>query len=364
MITYCTNIHPGESWQEVFSNISIHTLKVKEAVSPDEPFPIGLRLSNIAAQEIDEYTSKAFMAWCIQNDCYVPTINGFPYGSFHNRTVKENVYLPDWRSRSRADYTKRLADLLDEWLPGGITGSISTVPVGFRNNFGSDDFSVVRQNLLSVIEHFDSLRQKSGKEIILSLEPEPGCVLESTEDAVQFFQRMGFPKELQDCIGLCFDCCHMAVEFENPAEALSLLSGAGIRTGKVQVSSALRLKHFDRETVKGLSESCYLHQVVIRDQRGTLTRYNDIPEAISKHKAGIDDEECRIHFHVPIFIDRTDCYDTTRFFIEETLTLFDRETLLEVETYTWQVLPKELQKETVTESIIREICWLKEQLYE
>ena len=153
MITYCTNIHAGESWDETFLNVSTHCLTVKEAVSPDAPFPIGLRMSNHAAHEIDDYASKTFKDWCIKNDCYVPTINGFPYGSFHTGPVKEHVYLPDWRSQERVDYTKRLAALLDAWLPIGITGSISTVPVGFKSEVRSQK-SEVRQNLIKPLNIF------------------------------------------------------------------------------------------------------------------------------------------------------------------------------------------------------------------
>lgn len=370
MITYCTNIHSGESWDEIFLNLKTHSLTVKEAVSPNEPFPIGLRLSNRAAMEIDEKASNEFYEWCQENGCFVPTINGFPYGSFHSIPIKENVYLPDWRYFERVEYTKKLADLLEQWLPEGITGSISTVPVGFRchinislplfNKGEMGGLGIVRQNLINVLEHIDRLRQKSGKEIILSLEPEPGCVIETTEDVVRFFEQMNFPKGLRGGIGICYDCCHQAVEFEDPGESLALLAGANIRIGKAQVSSALRLNNFDHNILERFAEPYYLHQVVIKNQYGNLTRYNDIPDALLANKVNMG-EEWRIHFHVPIFIDNMGTYGTTRFFIEEILPLVDRHILLEVETYTWHVLPPELHTEKVAQSIIREIQWVNSQ---
>ena len=133
MITYCSNIHPGESFEETFLNLQTHLPAVKKAVSPDQPFPIGLRLSNRAAFEINEKISIEFREWCERHDCFVPTINGFPYGPFGSSPIKERVYLPDWRHFERVIYTKRLATLMDSWLPPKVKGSISTVPIGFKN---------------------------------------------------------------------------------------------------------------------------------------------------------------------------------------------------------------------------------------
>jgi len=217
---------------------------------------------------------------------------------------------------------------------------------------------MVRLNLIDVLEHMNVLQQKSGKEIILALEPEPGCVLESTEDAIHFFEQMAFPDELKDGIGLCFDCCHQAIEFEQPSESLKQLSNAGIRLAKVQLSSALRLQNFDRPMLAKFCEPTYLHQVVIRQPNGALCRYDDLPDALQRHRAG-DGEEWRVHFHVPIFMDGTEEQGTTRFFIQEILPLMDNHVLLEVETYTWEILPPELKGKTVTESIVREIQWVK-----
>jgi hypothetical protein len=358
VITYCTNIHPGESWQEAFENLRLHIPAVKSAVSPHDPFPVGLRLSSRASLEIGDGQSALFAAWLAEQGLFVPTINGFPYGAFHSSPVKERVYLPDWRTPERVEYTKRLAGLLDAWLPEAVTGSISTVPVGFRPCIGEGDLETVRANLLAVLEHLDQLRQRSGRLIVLALEPEAGCYLESCRDVVDFFRLMAFPHELAQGIGLCYDCCHQAVQFEDPASSLALLAGSGIAIPKVQVSSALRLKDPDRESLAAMGEPCYLHQVVIRSVQGELARYDDLPQALRDH-SGLAGDEWRIHFHVPVFEERMDAFHTTRFFIPELLPLLEGNTLLEVETYSWNALPSELRTESVTRSIIREIQWLR-----
>jgi hypothetical protein len=357
MITYCTNIHPGESWGETFKNLQIYIPPVAADVSPLAPFPVGLRLSNYAALEIDERVSAEFTEWLQRTNTFVPTLNGFPFGSFHRSVVKESVYLPDWRDGERADYTVRLADLLDSWLPEDVQGSISTVPIGFKRGFKVVE-GAVRANLMRVLEHLDRLRQKSGKLILLALEPEPGCLLETVHEVISYFERMAFPDELSRGFGICFDCCHQAVEFENPFHSLKLLAEAGITVAKIQVSSALRIINPARALLEKFCEPRYLHQVVIRDETGTLRRYDDLPEALRDHHSG-DGDEWRIHFHVPIFIERMAPFETTGYFIKEMLPLIDPHVLLEVETYTWDVLPPELRLPSVTQSIIREIQWLK-----
>jgi sugar phosphate isomerase/epimerase len=376
MITYCTNIHPGESWQEIFGNLKRHLPAIKAAVSPGAPFPVGLRLSARAAGEIDAAAGAEFSRWLEQNDLFVPTVNAFPFGSFHVSPVKERVYLPDWRHAERADYTRQVASHLDRWLPEGVRGSLSSVPVAFRADFNGDDFPAVRRNLQAVLEHLDRLRQKSGKEILLALEPEPCCLLETTTELIDFFERLNFPDRLRQGLGICLDCCHHAVEFEDPARTLALLAGAGIPIAKVQVSSAPALRSPDSVNLALFDEPCYLHQVVVCDREGTLARYPDLPPALqaaaARAQAGgtgvaigntsplAPGEEWRIHFHIPIFLERTERFGTTRYFIEEIIPLLDEDTLLEVETYSFDVLPEGLRYAGVQACIIREISWLQE----
>jgi hypothetical protein len=361
LITYCSNIHRGESWAETFAALRTRIPRIKSAVSPDHSFPIGLRLSARAARELAAGETVRFAGWLRDQACFVPTINGFPYGDFHGTRVKDEVYLPDWRSRKRTDYTKLLATLLAGLLPDNASGSISSVPIGFKAHHAGEDHLLSRGNLLEVLLHLERLRQERGVDIVLALEPEPACVLESAADLVRFLEWMDFPEALRDRIGICLDCCHLALQFEEPAVVLAQLADAGVRIGKVQLSSALRQRHDRREELACFQEPCYLHQVVVRKQDGLLSRYDDLPDALQRHQ-GEGEEEWRCHFHVPLFVERTEQYQTTRFFVEQLLPLLDRSILLEVETYTWEVLPPELRLDEVAESIIREIRWVQERV--
>src|SRR5260221_12740422 len=128
-LAYCTNIHRGETWSETFEGLQKYTLAVRERVCPGKPYAIGLRLSNRAATELSEHTRLLeFQRWLSNHNCYVFTINGFPYGEFHGTRVKEQVYRPDWTSPERLAYTNLLFDLLAELVPAGVEGSGSTPP--------------------------------------------------------------------------------------------------------------------------------------------------------------------------------------------------------------------------------------------
>ncbi len=362
LITYCTNVHPGDSWSETFAALDRHIPAIKRAVAPNEPFPIGLRLSHRAAEELVQDGARSFTHWLAENDCFVPTLNGFPYGDFHAHRVKQDVYLPDWRSPERAAYTVLLADLLADWLPEGMTGSISTVPIGFKEVLGKQDLPEVRRQISLALSHLARIKQMRGREIILALEPEPGCFLETTEEVCRFFDELALPSDQRELLGICYDCCHQAVEFEDPAESVRRLADAGIRIAKVQVSSALSLTAPTQDLLNRFDEPRYLHQVVVRDGNGSMHRYTDLPEARDRRKVA-PGEEWRCHYHVPIFLARAGYCGTTQFFLEALLPHLPPDVLLEVETYTWDVLPDELRLPTVTESIIREFGWLTEQLH-
>lgn len=361
-LTYCTNIHPGESWADVLRNVHDHALIVKQALAPNEPFPLGVRLSAQAACELDADEIGRFNDWCAASGLYVLTLNGFPHGAFHGTAVKRAVYQPDWRDPARAAYTRRLADVLARWTPPGNTSSISTVPVAFADDFSQDGWVQVRANLLETLKHLASLHENGGPLIRLALEPEPGCVLERIDDVPAFFERMAWPEALANYIGICFDCCHQAVEFEDSAASLRLLADAGVRIVKVQVTSALRAVGADIANLLAFDEPTYLHQAVLRTADERLLRFNDLPELGQWLARGEPAEECRVHFHVPVFLEDLATVGTTRAFLEDCLPRLDRTIPLEVETYSFNVLPPDLRLGSVADSLVRELGWVREQL--
>jgi len=388
-LTYCTNIHAGESWPEVRRTIEGPVTAVKRAVAADVPFGVGLRLSARAAMELTDGSELAdFRALLGDRGMYVFTINGFPYGAFHATRVKEAVYLPDWLDDARLVYTTTLAELLAALLPSEMAlGTVSTVPGAFRDRVGSTaDVEAMGDRIVRAAAAFHELRERTGKTIALALEPEPFCHFETIAETVAFFEQRLFSQQavarfaaltrtsnsladeaLHRHLGVCFDACHMAVEFEEPRAAIGRLRSAGISIGKIQISAGLQVD-FARSDVlaplRAFADDVYLHQVVER-RRGGFVRYLDLPQALAAADPSDLERVWRIHFHVPVFRDSLGPFSGTQPYLRELLQIL-RDTAasphLEVETYTWDVLPEEYRRDGVVAAVIRELEWVKKEL--
>ena len=376
-LAYCTNIHAGETWAETLDSLNRHTLSVRDAVAPGEPFAIGLRLGDSVSRELlDRNTLLDFKRWLERNQCYVFTINGFPYGRFHGTRVKEQVYRPDWTTPERLEYTRRLFTILAELLevaPDGCEGSVSTLPGSFKAFApGEDGERVIRQNLWDCVDHIEAVSIASGRGLHLGLEPEPLCLLETTSEAVTFFEKLGAERPGDDRwrtrLGVNYDVCHQACEYENPAESLRALHENGIRLSKVHLSSALRVTPTPevREALHRFADDVYLHQVIAR-AGDELRRYSDL-EAVLSAPVRPDENEWRIHFHVPLHMEDDRLFGTTSDATREVLAVLAADPTrcqhLEMETYTWGVLPPSLRSRDVIEQLRAEYAWCLAELEE
>lgn len=382
-LTYCTNIHPGESWRAMADALSAHLPAIKLAVSPGAPFGLGLRIAADAAETLKAPGARAELADLLaETGTYLFTINGFPFGSFHGTRVKENVYAPDWSTPERLAYTDGLADLLAGFLPEEVgMGSISTVPVTFRGWADEARLEAAVENLIGHAALLVDIERERGRHIALALEPEPCCYLETIEETVRFFEDRLFVRSacrrladragmsmagteaaLRRHLGVCYDVCHAAVEFEDPAGSLALLEGADITIPKLQLSSALRIAAMDgaaAAALKPFEEPVYLHQVV-EQAPDRLTRYLDLPEALAEVRAATG-REWRVHFHVPVFLAELEAFSTTQDFLRQVIARHRERPVsphLEVETYTWDVLPRDYRTVEVDEAIARELNWV------
>jgi sugar phosphate isomerase/epimerase len=359
-LTYCTNIHPGESWAEIEANFR-HVIAVKAKLCPDAPFGVGLRLSARAAHELADGALPALQRLLAHHGLYVFTINGFPYGTFHGAPVKEAVYRPDWREPERVAYTNQLADLLAQLLPDGVDGTISTVPGCFRARAdGGAALPEIAANLERAAAHCAALARTTGKRITIALEPEPCCVIETVDEAIALFRDHLADSPHRAHLGLCLDACHAAVEYEDLPAALARLRAAGIAIAKLQLSAGLRIAPVgdaQRTALVRFADDVYLHQVVAR-RAGELVRYVDLPAALADPAAS---DEWRVHFHVPIVRDDLGAFASTQDFLAELLAIqraTPLSTQLEVETYTWNVLPPELRDQPITDAIADELRWV------
>ena len=370
-LAYCTNIHPAESWEETLEVLKTDVLAVRDRISPNSPFAIGLRLSARAAEELigpDGVNLRLFKAWLFEENCYVFTINGFPYGAFHGERVKEKVYQPDWTTEARLTYTNNLFIIIAELCTEETGGSVSTLPGSFKE-FGADE-NLIFANLYACARFIETMGAESGKDLHLGLEPEPLGHFENTKETLAFFESFFAwceARELRtDCvtrhIGINYDTCHFALEFEDCHASLKALTDAGLRISKIHLSNALSFDPQNDEALKAIrqfDEPTYLHQVILNTE--PLTRFKDLPDFDGETSA----REGRIHFHVPLYSEPLAPLGSTLNHAEAALSYLKEfpETCphLEIETYTWGVLPDHLQK-PLTDQIAAEYEWVLPQL--
>ncbi|MBM9590921.1 metabolite traffic protein EboE [Leptospira sp. 201903075] len=387
-LTYCSNIHPGESWSDHFSHLKENLPLIRKTISPKAAMGLGLRLANEASLElIQPETMAEFQTWLAKEGFYVFLINGFPYGGFHETVVKENVYHPDWTTRERREYTLRLFSILSQLLPKGMEGGVSTPPLSYQF-FDTNErdrkqrIESSTKQIVDVLLHLIEIQNKTDQILHLDIEPEPDGILGNVNLWVQWFLNLLLPNAVSQVqtkwgvsremaegltkthIRICLDVCHSAVSFEDNQVIIQLLKENSIQVGRIQISSALKI-NFPKETketmdlLASFDEPTYLHQVVVKSANQKILSYSDLPEALQV--GGESLEEWRIHFHVPVFLDSYGLVSSTQKELIELLHLhkeFQITDALEVETYTWGVLPKELQI-PIADSIIRELQWVE-----
>ncbi|MEK0446584.1 MAG: hypothetical protein RLZZ399_1905 [Verrucomicrobiota bacterium] len=386
-LTYCQNIHPGETWAEHYGALEQKAVEVKSALGYSGPFGLGLRLSAQAAEELQDPQNVARgAALFARHNLYPFSINGFPYGRFHRGPVKENVYAPDWRTPERFEYTVRLANVLAQWLPEGQEGSISTVPGSFGAWIrSSQDKKAMATQLGRVAAELADLERRTGRRIHLGLEPEPDCFLETTAQTLEFFagglpegaipqisDRLGVSSEaaevlLRRHIGVCFDTCHVALQYENLADSIRSYRDAGILISKIQISAALKAPAGEaaRQALLSFAEPTYLHQVKARTDVGTCIAWSDLPIALEEMPAHPEIEEIRVHFHVPLFVAPQIPLESTASALDADFWVLVKSGIcphLEIETYTFDVLPPEVRPQDVVSSVAAEYRWVLDQI--
>ena len=388
-LTYSTLVHPGDTWSEMWDSLNRYVPTVKARVCPDKPFGVSLRLSASSAQTLtgDPHERQRLKEFLHSHDMYLYTVNAFPYGPFKNQLVKEQVYEPDWRSDERALYTMQVADILAECGGANVNPSIQSPPLGFKPRVtGPEVVEAYTSQVLRVVAHLVLLEQRTGRTVTLALEPEPYCFLETTEEALDYFKnhlynyeavgrlasQTGLSKSQAEIavrkhLGMVYDICHQAVEYEDIGASLQALADAGIPVFKLQEAAAIRMPEVTGKTIEALrpyADTVYLTQTVER-RNGELKRYLNLEDAFAAWQKDPGPREWRTHIHVPVFLDDLGDFGTTRFAIEEALRFHKKNKLspqLEIETYTWDVLPEHLKTGDIVDYVQRELDWVKGQL--
>jgi len=388
-LTYSTLVHPADDWEQLYNSLVTYLPKVKARIAGNNPFGVCIRLSassaaTLAASSKERDKLKKFLG---DNDMYVYTANAFVYGHFKGNVVKEQVYEPDWRGEERTQYTINVADVMADICPAGIAPSIQSAPLGFKPRVtGSDVVASYTDHVLRVVAHLIALEDRTGRTVQLALEPEPYCFLETTDEVIDYFTRHLYScasveklaklahvpiaeanAALRRHLGIVYDICHQAVEYEDIPQSLQKLVDAGVPIFKFQEAAALHIPEVTKpvvETLKRYAKTIYLTQT-IQKMDGKLTKFLNVDDAIAAFEKEPGPREWRTHIHVPVFLDDLGQFRTTRFAIEDGLKFHKQKPLsrhLEVETYTWDVLPDSLKSNDIVDYICRELEWVRGQL--
>jgi hypothetical protein len=389
-LTYSTLVHPGDTWSEMWDSLNRYVPQVKARVCPNKSFGVSLRLSAASAQTLtgDRHERERLKDFLHSHDMYLYTVNAFPYGPFKNRVVKKDVYEPDWSTDARATYTMQVADILAEVAAPHVQPSIQSPPLGFKPKVtGPEYVNEFTHHVIRVVAHMVQLEKRTGRTVTLALEPEPACFLETTEEAIDYFtnhlyaynavgllrNQTGLSQSqaeaaLRKHLGMVYDICHQAVEYEDISGSLKALADAGIPVFKLQEAAALRMPNVDRDVVEALrpfADTVYLTQTVEKKD-GKLTRFLNLEDAFEAFEKDPGPREWRTHVHVPVFLDKIgEYFETTRFAIEDALKFHKQHKLspqLEIETYTWDVLPDSMKTGSIVDYVQRELDWVQGQL--
>ena len=389
LLTYSTLVHPADNWEQLWHSLNTYVPKVKSRIAGNKSFGVCIRLAaptaeTLAASAAERAKLKKFLE---DNDMYIYTANAFVYGHFKGDKVKEQVYEPDWRTEERTQYTINVADILADVCLRGIAPSIQSAPLGFKPRVtGNDVIASYTNNVLRVVAHLIGLEAKTGRTVRLALEPEPFCFLETTDETIAYFRDhlySGASVEklaklahipideanaaLRRHLGIVYDICHQAVEYEDIGASLQKLIDAGVPVFKLQEAAALHIPEVTQaavDTLKRYAKTIYLTQT-LEKKNGKLTKYLNVDDAIAAFEKEPGPREWRTHIHVPVFLDDLGQFRTTRFAIADALRMHKAKPIsrhLEVETYTWDMLPESAKSNDIVDYICRELEWVKGQL--
>jgi hypothetical protein len=388
-LTYSTLVHPGDNWDEIWNSLTTYVPKVKERFSPNQRFGVSLRLAAESAQTLVSSRTERdkLKKFLDDNDMYLYTVNAFPYGPFKGRIVKEQVYEPDWRTDERTQYTINVAEVLADVAPEGSAPSIQSPPLGFKPRVtGPDVIDAFTEHILRVAAHLIELKERTNRTVGLALEPEPYCFLETTDETVAYFTNHLYSGKsaarlaklaripiseahaaLRRHVGTVFDICHQAVEYEDISVSLQKLVDAGIPVFKLQEAAAIQVPQVNEKAIDVLhryAQTIYLTQTKERKE-GKDKMFLNLEDAFEAWKSNPGPREWRTHIHVPVFLDDLGAFRTTRFAIEDALKFHKANPVsrqLEIETYTWDVLPDSLKTGNIVDYVCKELEWVKGQL--
>ncbi|HFL8824107.1 MAG TPA: metabolite traffic protein EboE [Candidatus Azoamicus sp. OHIO1] len=387
-LTYCLNVFKSKNWEETLYNIKIFVSNIKKTY-PNKEIGIGLCISNSISKELIKKRNLLDLIILIKNEnIYIPSINGFVYKKFHQKSIKDKIYIPEWTSNSRILYTKLLIKILKELLPKNVNGSITTLPISYKPWINKKNKTYIFYkssiNISKIIDILININKKYKKLIHLDIEPEPNCLIENSKEIVRFYKLWLLPigsdylrnkyniekkiaiALIKDHIKICYDICHFSTNFEKTTTIIKLLTKEKIKIGRIQISSAIKIKTPKKKEkfkkiinkISHLSYSPFLHQTVEKNNN-QIKKFIDIKYAIKTIKKN-KKSEWRIHCHLPIYLKKYSILETTNKDTKSVLKNLINNKItnhIEIETYTYNVISP---NSDIMASIIKEYNWVIE----
>ncbi|MGW3606033.1 metabolite traffic protein EboE [Micromonospora sp. NPDC005161] len=368
---YCTNVHPAEDLVGILAQLDTYAVPVRAALGGDL-LGLGLWLAAPVAAELaaDPALRRRLRAELDARGLEVVTLNGFPYAAFQAPVVKHDVYRPDWTTEQRLTYTLDLARVLADLLPDDAArGSISTLPLAWRQPWDDERADAARRRLDQLAAGLAGVQRDTGRQVRVGFEPEPGCVVESTGQAAALLSGMDTER-----LGVCLDLAHLACAWEEPAAALDRLRTAGLPVVKVQVSAAVEAADpaGGADALRRWVEPRFLHQTRGAgcaggaDPADPAYAADDLDAALDAALPG----PWRVHYHVPLHAPPEEPLGSTLPVLRAALAALYAGPAagcdhLDVETYTWGVLPAARRPGTDAElaaGIAAELAFARDEL--
>jgi Xylose isomerase-like TIM barrel len=384
-IGYSSNLHAAETIDELEQVLRTFTANVRERVGWNQ-IGLDLRLGSTAIRAMtNDRAELARVRRALDAaGASAHTLNAFPLRPFQASVVKANAYHPDWTTDERLNDTVALIDVALTLSDSPLI-TISTVPGSYRP-FGpaANDHARIARALGQWAAHAVRAEQRCGRRVVLCLEPEPWCLLETSHDVVAFWHGAlaehgvaaaadildrditAGERAIKHHLAICFDTCHFSLAFEDQLQAVTRLQNAGIAIAKCQFSAAPEVRqplddNAGLSALRALAEPRFMHQTAAYSAAGSLSKVQDLDQLDLCLARLPNATAVRSHFHLPVFRPAQPHGLSTT--IEDShkglsACLAAGCTHIAVETYTWSILAA--QEQDVLNGTVRELLYTQQ----
>ncbi len=366
-LAYCSNVHAAEDAAGIVAQLGRFAAPVRERLGASR-LGIGLWLAADAARELraDPDALGALRDALDEGELEVVTFNAFPYRGFHAPVVKEAVLPPGLDRRGARRLHPRCRGALRRAPARRHRRGVGLDDAARLARGWSDaDAAAARERFAGLAGQLADLERTTGRTIRVGIEPEPSCVVETIDEAVDALSvstRTGSAWRSTPAITRSPSTIRPMRWMRSSAPAC----GSSSASSRAPCAPRRRGSAAGRRRLEEFVEPRFLHQTrEPRSSPGQVHGTDDLPEALA---GGLPAErEWRVHFHVPVHEGGP---ETTQAELQAWMAALvgrpaARVHHLEIETYTWTVLPEDRRpvgEGGLIDGLTREVAWTRDQL--